>query len=118
LRILIVEDEARIGAFLERAFSAEGLRADVVSEVPQAIAHALAHDYELVILDLFFPDRDGFEFLRQVRERHPPPPPPVLVLSARDDLPTKLRSFELGAVDYVSKPFSLEAVAAPGARTT
>jgi two-component system, OmpR family, copper resistance phosphate regulon response regulator CusR len=107
LRILIVEDEARIAAFLGRAFTAEGLRADVVSDVDQAIGRALALDYELVILDLCFPTGDGFEFLRQVRERGPGLPP-VLVLSARDDLPTKLRSFELGAVDYVSKPFSLE----------
>jgi DNA-binding response OmpR family regulator len=104
---LIVEDEARIGAFLARAFTAEGLRADVVTEVHQAIIRALAIDYELVVLDLCFPDGDGFEFLRELRERRPNPPP-VLVLSARDDLQTKLRSFELGAVDYLSKPFSLE----------
>jgi DNA-binding response OmpR family regulator len=107
LRILIVEDEARIGAFLARAFTAEGLSADVVGDVHQAIVRTLTLDYELVVLDHCFHGSDGFEFLRRLRERGPGLPP-VLVLSARDDLATKLRSFELGAVDYVSKPFSLE----------
>jgi DNA-binding response OmpR family regulator len=106
LRILIVEDEARIGAFVARAFTAEGFRADVATEVEQGLARALTLPYDLVLLDLGFPYSDGFDFLAELKERHVNVP--VLVLSARDDLPTKLRSFELGAVDYVAKPFSLE----------
>ncbi len=102
-----MEDEARIGSFLARAFAAQGMRADVVTDVHQAIARALTLEYELVLLDLGFPDSDGFEFLRRMLESGDAAAP-VLVLSARDDLPTKLRSFDLGAVDFVSKPFSLE----------
>ena len=101
-----MEDEARIGAFVARALSAEGIRADLATEVHQGLARLLAIDYELVILDLGFPVGDGFEFMGEAARRRPGLP--VLVLSARHDLPTKLRSFELGAVDYVSKPFSLE----------
>jgi DNA-binding response OmpR family regulator len=103
---LIVEDEARIGAFVARAFTAEGYQADVATEAAQGLARALTLPYDLVILDLGFPDGDGLELLGALHQRHVELP--VLVLSARSDLPTKLRCFELGAVDYVSKPFSLE----------
>jgi DNA-binding response OmpR family regulator len=106
VRILIVEDEARIGAFVARAFAAEGFRADVATDVGQGLARALTIPYDLVILDLGLPDGDGFELLTALRQRNLDLP--VLVLSARGDLATKLRSFELGAVDYVAKPFSLE----------
>jgi two-component system, OmpR family, copper resistance phosphate regulon response regulator CusR len=106
MRILIVEDEARVRAFLARAFEAEGFVVDVVGDGEQGIARALAGRYDLVILDLMLPGRGGMEALRDLhRERSDLP---VLILSARSDLPIKLRSFELGAVDYVAKPFSLD----------
>jgi two-component system copper resistance phosphate regulon response regulator CusR len=106
MRILIVEDEARIRAFLARAFEAEGFTVDGAEDGGQGLARALAGSYDLVILDLLLPGRDGLETLRELhRER---PDLPVLILSARSDLPTKLRGFELGAVDYVAKPFSLD----------
>jgi DNA-binding response OmpR family regulator len=106
MRILIVEDEARIRAFLARAFEAEGFVVDVVEDGEQGLARALAGRYDLVILDLMLPGRSGLEALRDLhRERSELP---VLILSARSDLKVKLRSFELGAVDYVAKPFSLD----------
>ena len=106
MRILIVEDEVRIRAFLARAFEAEGLGVDVVADGEQGLARALAGRYDLVILDLLLPGASGLDALRELhRERSDLP---VLILSARSDLPVKLRSFELGAVDYVAKPFSLD----------
>jgi len=106
MRILIVEDEARIRAFLAHAFEAEGFVVDVVGDGEQGLARALAGNYDLVILDLLLPVRSGLDALRELhRERSDLP---VLILSARSDLPIKLRSFELGAVDYVAKPFSLD----------
>jgi DNA-binding response OmpR family regulator len=106
MRILIVEDEARIRAFLARAFEAEGFVVDVVGDGEHGLARALAGHYDLVILDLLLPGRSGLEALRDLhRERSELP---VLILSARSDLAIKLRSFELGAVDYVAKPFSLD----------
>jgi two-component system, OmpR family, copper resistance phosphate regulon response regulator CusR len=106
MRILIVEDEARIRDFLARAFEAEGFGVDVVGDGEQGLARALTGNYDLVILDLMLPGRSGLEALRELhRERSDLP---VLILSARSDLPIKLRSFELGAVDYVAKPFSLD----------
>jgi two-component system, OmpR family, copper resistance phosphate regulon response regulator CusR len=106
MRILIVEDEARIRAFLARAFEAEGFGVDVVGDGELGLARALAGQYDLVILDLMLPGRNGLDALRKLhREKSDLP---VLILSARSDLPIKLQSFELGAVDYVAKPFSLD----------
>jgi two-component system copper resistance phosphate regulon response regulator CusR len=105
MRILIVEDEARIRAFLARAFEAEGFGVDVAEDGEQGLARALAGSYDLVVLDLLLPGRDGLDALRELHRRRADLP--VLILSARGDLATKLRGFELGAVDYVAKPFSL-----------
>jgi two-component system, OmpR family, copper resistance phosphate regulon response regulator CusR len=106
MRILIVEDEARIRAFLARAFEAEGFGVDVVGDGEQGLSRALTGSYDLVILDLMLPGRSGLDALRELHRQRSDLP--VLILSARSDLPIKLRSFELGAVDYVPKPFSLD----------
>ncbi len=106
MRILVVEDEARIRGFLARAFEAEGFNVDVVQDGEEGLERGLAGRYEVVILDLLLPGRDGLDVLAELHRRRPELP--VLILSARSDLPTKLRSFEFGAVDYVSKPFALD----------
>ena len=106
MRMLVVEDEARIRSFLGRAFEAEGFTVDAVADGEQGAAMALAGGYELVILDLLLPGRDGLDVLQEVHERRPDLP--FLILSARSDLATKLKGFELGAVDYLAKPFALE----------
>lgn len=106
MRILIVEDESRIRAFLARAFEAEGFPVDVVEDGERGLSHALGGSYDLVILDLLLPGRDGLDVLRELHRARSELP--VLILSARGDLSTKLQSFELGAVDYMAKPFSLD----------
>jgi DNA-binding response OmpR family regulator len=106
MRMLVVEDEARIGAFLARAFEAEGFTVDVVGDGVQGLARALTGSYDLLILDLLLPGLDGLEVLARLQQQRPHLP--VLIVSARGDLATKLRGFELGAVDYLAKPFSLE----------
>jgi two-component system, OmpR family, copper resistance phosphate regulon response regulator CusR len=106
MRILVVEDEARIRAFLGRAFEAEGFNVDVVEDGEQGLARALAGEYGFVILDLLLPGRDGLDVLCELHRRRPELP--VLILSARSDITTKLRGFELGAVDFLAKPFSLD----------
>jgi len=106
MRILIVEDEPRIRAFLASAFEAEGFAVDVVEDGENGLARALNGSYVLVILDLLLPGRDGLDVLRELHALRSELP--VLILSARSDLSTKLRGFELGAVDYVAKPFSLD----------
>ena len=106
MRILIVEDEARIRDFVGQALEAEGLTVDVAGDGEHGVARALTAHYDLVILDLLLPGRGGLDVLRELNAHQPDLP--VLVLSARGDLQTKLRGFELGAVDYVAKPFSLD----------
>ena len=106
MRILVIEDEPRILAFLSRGLEAEGFVVDGASDGPAGLAHAVAGRYDLVVLDLLLPKLGGLELLRQLqRER---PDLPVVIVSARSDLPTKLRGFDLGACDYISKPFSFD----------
>jgi two-component system copper resistance phosphate regulon response regulator CusR len=105
MQILVIEDEARILAFLARALRAEGMAVDVADEGSKGLGRALTHAYDLVILDLLLPALDGLEVLRELRAHKPDLP--VLILSARSDLETKLLGFELGASDYLAKPFSL-----------
>jgi len=106
VQILVIEDEARILAFVARALRAEGMTVDVSDEGRNGLVRALVHAYDLVILDLLLPALDGLEVLRGLRAHKPHLP--VLILSARSDLETKLLGFELGANDYLAKPFSLD----------
>lgn len=106
MRILVTEDESRILAFVTRALEAEGYATDGAEDGAQAVELAQHAHYDLVVLDLLLPRVDGLSVLRQLR--HVDPELPVVILSARSDLPTKLRGFDLGANDYVQKPFALD----------
>jgi len=106
MRILVVEDEARILSFVTRALEAEGYLVGSAQTGPDGLSRAREPGWDLLVLDLRLPGLSGLEVLRQVHLERPELP--VLVLSARSDLPTKLRGFELGAGDYVPKPFSLD----------
>lgn len=106
MQLLIVEDEARIAAFVARAFRAEGFGVDVAHGAGDGVARALDNRYDLVVLDLLLPDDDGLDVLRELHRCRPELP--VLILSARADLATRLQGFEFGAVDFLPKPFSLD----------
>ena len=105
-RILVVEDETRILDFLARGLGAEGMAVEWARTGPDAVKAALETQYDLVLLDLVLPQLNGLAVLERIQERQPELP--VIVVSARGDIPTKLRAFELGARDYVEKPFSLD----------
>jgi DNA-binding response OmpR family regulator len=106
LRILVIEDESRIRSFLSRALEAEGFAVDGADNGPDGLERALRGIHDLVILDLLLPRLDGLTLLRELR-RHSQDLP-VVIVSARSDLPTKLRGFNLGANDYLAKPFALD----------
>ncbi len=110
MRILVIEDEPRILEFLRLGLEAEGFTVDAADDGAAGLRLALAEPYELVVLDLLLPRLDGFRLLSELRRARPELP--VLILSARSDLPTKLRSFGLGANDYLSKPFSFDELVA------
>jgi two-component system copper resistance phosphate regulon response regulator CusR len=106
MRILVIEDEPRILGFLKVGLEAEGFTVDGAEDGVLGLALALCEPYELVVLDLQLPRLDGLRLLDELHRSRPDLP--VLILSARTDLPTKLRTFELGANDYLSKPFSFD----------
>jgi two-component system copper resistance phosphate regulon response regulator CusR len=106
MRILVVEDEPRILAFVARGLEAEGFAVDAAGDGADALECARRHRPDFVVLDLLLPRVDGLTVLRELKRERPDLP--VLVLSARSDLPTKLRGFELGASDYLAKPFALD----------
>jgi DNA-binding response OmpR family regulator len=106
MQILLIEDEARIQAFVRRGLEAEGYGVATADDGPAGLTLARSGEWDLVVLDLLLPGLNGLRVLQELhRER---PHVPVLVLSARGDLRTKLKGFELGATDYVSKPFALD----------
>jgi two-component system, OmpR family, copper resistance phosphate regulon response regulator CusR len=110
MRILVIEDEPRILGFLKVGLEAEGFAVDGAEDGVSGLALALCEPYELVVLDLQLPELDGLRLLDELHRGRPELR--VLILSARTDLPTKLRSFHLGANDYLSKPFSFDELVA------
>jgi two-component system, OmpR family, copper resistance phosphate regulon response regulator CusR len=106
MRILVIEDEARILAFLARGLEAEGYAVGAAQDGREGLRLALAEAWDLVVLDLLLPAIDGLSVLRKLHLERPDLP--VVILSARSELTTKLRSFDLGASDYVAKPFALD----------
>jgi DNA-binding response OmpR family regulator len=106
VRILVIEDEARIQAFLARGLEAEGYTVVAAGDGRDGLDLATRARWDLVVLDLLLPGLNGLQVLRELQREKPDLP--VVILSARGDVQTKLRGFELGATDYVAKPFSLD----------
>jgi len=106
VRILVIEDEPRILGFLARGLESEGFAVDGARNGREGLKRAQRDTYDLVLLDLLLPGIDGLSVLHQLSKTHPALP--VVIVSARSDLPTKLRGFGLGAADYLSKPFSFD----------
>jgi two-component system copper resistance phosphate regulon response regulator CusR len=105
-RILIAEDEERIASFIEKGLRANGFAPTIAADGHRAVALARSGDFDLVILDLGLPGKDGSEVLRELREWDRRTP--VLILTARDSLMDKVSGLDAGADDYVTKPFRLE----------
>ncbi len=105
-RVLIVEDEERIASFIDKGLRANGFTTAVAGDGHQASTYLRSGEFDLVILDLGLPGPDGFEVLRAFREWDRRTP--VVILTARDGIPNTVEGFELGADDYVTKPFSFE----------
>jgi DNA-binding response OmpR family regulator len=104
VKLLVVEDEARIAAFLEKGLAAHGYAVEWASTGTAALRLGVAPDVALVILDLKLPDFDGLEVLAGLRERGAMMP--VLILSARGEVDDRVRGLDLGADDYLAKPFA------------
>lgn len=106
MKLLVVEDEERIASFLGKGLTAHGYAVEWASTGAEALRLGAGPGIALVILDLKLPDLDGFEVLAGLREQGVRVP--VLVLSARAHVEDRVRGFELGADDYLAKPFAFE----------
>ena len=104
MRILIVEDERGVARFLKRGFEAESMTADVAADGNEGAAMAREIDYDAIVLDLMLPGKDGMDILRELRGAGRTTP--ILILSARGEVEDRVRGLDLGADDYLSKPFA------------
>jgi len=104
VRVLLVDDEVRAVAALARGLTAEGMTADVVHDGAAALARVAAHHYDAMVLDIMLPGLSGYEVLKRLRRTDPELP--VLVLSAKDGEHDLGDALDLGADDYLVKPYS------------
>jgi two-component system, OmpR family, response regulator len=105
VRLLLVEDDHNLSGFLRKAFREEGYAVDIAESGDRGLERALTGEYDCVVLDVMLPGRDGFSVVEELRRRCVVTP--ILLLTARDELQSKVRGLESGADDYLAKPFDL-----------
>lgn len=103
MRILVVEDERKVASFLQRGLEAEGYSVEVATDGDSGLARALSEPFDLLLLDVMLPGRDGMAVLRELRRESRTVP--VLLLTARSATEDKVAGLDLGADDYLTKPF-------------
>src|SRR5213080_4268230 len=103
MRILVVEDEKKVASFIQRGLAAENYTVDVAHDGDTGLTRALEGHYDLLVLDLMLPGRDGATVLRELRARRQTLP--ILLLTARAAVSDKVHGLDLGADDYLTKPF-------------
>ena len=110
MRILVVEDERRITAFIKKGLQEENHAVDVAYDGMEALDWASAVDYDLILLDVLLPHKDGIEVCRELRAQGSQVP--ILMLTARDAIEDRVRGLDSGADDYLVKPFAFPELAA------
>src|SRR5215510_3866719 len=111
MRLLLVEDEKKLAAFVKRGIEQEcGCVVDAAYDGEAGLLYARTYEYDTIILDLMLPRKDGLEVLRELRAHdiHAP----VMLLTARDSIESKVHGLEIGADDYLTKPFDLRELVA------
>ena len=104
MRLLVVEDEAKMAGLLKRGLEEEGYAVDIAATGPDGLWAGTENQYDAILLDVMLPELDGFDVCRQLRQRGRWAP--VLMLTARDDVDDRVRGLDAGADDYLVKPFS------------
>lgn len=110
MRILLVEDQAKLLSFAKKGLEEQGIQVDAISDGDEAWEMATTVPYDALVLDIMVPGRDGLSILRGLREKRNNVP--VILLTARSTLPEKIEGLNLGADDYMTKPFFVEELAA------
>jgi two-component system, OmpR family, response regulator len=106
VKILVIEDEKKIASFVRKGLEAQGFIVDVSHHGDEGYTLATTRPYDALVLDIMLPGRDGLSILRNLRERKMSVP--VILLTARSELNERLQGLNLGADDYLTKPFYLE----------
>ena len=106
MRILVVEDEKKVAAFIKRGLEQESYAVDVAYDGVEGQQYAESNDYDCIILDIMLPKKSGLEVLKELKEREIKAP--VLLLTARDSVEDRVKGLNLGADDYLTKPFAFE----------
>jgi DNA-binding response OmpR family regulator len=104
MRILLVEDDAKVASFIRKGLEEEQYQVDLAEDGETGLAQALAGDHDLLILDIMLPKRDGMSVLTEVRRRHLDTP--VLMLTAKDEIDDRVAGLNAGCDDYLPKPFA------------
>lgn len=105
ISILIVEDEPKIARFTQLELEHEGFRTSIEGNGRRAYERIIQEDYDVVLLDVMLPEMDGFEICQKVRELSDVP---IIMLTARDDIEDKVNGLDIGADDYLTKPFAIK----------
>ena len=106
MRVLVVEDEHRVAAYIGQALAEESFAVDLARDGPGALLLTAEHQYDAIVLDLMLPGLDGLTVCRRVRETRASTP--ILILSARDMVEDRIRGLDAGADDYLVKPFAIQ----------
>lgn len=110
MRILVIEDERKVAGFISRGLSEERYDVDVASDGQAGLTQALSGIYDAVVLDVMLPKMDGYTVLKSLRDAGSDVP--VLMLTARGSIEDRVRGLDIGADDYLAKPFHLEELTA------
>ncbi|MGH7982950.1 MAG: response regulator [Candidatus Udaeobacter sp.] len=110
MRVLVVEDEKKLASFLRKGLVQENVTVDLLHDGKEALERILTRPYDAIVLDIMLPGRDGLSILREMRRQHNNTP--VLLLSARGNVNERVEGLNLGADDYLPKPFSITEVVA------
>jgi DNA-binding response OmpR family regulator len=105
MKILIIEDEVEIARSIKSYFKSEGIQCETANNYTSALIKIATHEYDCVLLDLMLPDGDGFDILRELKNQGKSEG--VIIISAKEALDVRLEGFNLGADDYLTKPFHL-----------
>ncbi len=105
MKILIIEDETEIASGIKNYFKPNGVHCETAANYATALSKISDYDYDCVLLDLMLPDGDGFDILRELKKQQKTEG--VIIISAKENLDTRIEGFNLGADDYMTKPFHL-----------
>ena len=110
MKVLVVEDERQIAEFVRKGLEEQGFAVEVSHNGDEAYGFAATRQYDAIVLDIMLPGRDGLSILKNLRKKRNPVP--VIVLTARSELDERLEGLNLGADDYLTKPFYVEELVA------